>query len=78
MMNFIFDTQNRELEHLLAKTPEERNGITWALRLNHQAFGFAEEGREFDAYGQFRFVEAIIMAIRNGRYEADFGVFWGR
>ena len=76
MSRFVFNTQKRELDHLLARTPEERNGITWALRLNHQALGFAAERRNLEAQLQFMFVQTVVAALRNGRYEADYGVFW--
>ena len=76
MTKLIFDVQKAELENLQARSPEERNGVAWALRLNRQALEFATEGREFDAYGQFMFVEAIMTAIRNGRHKAEFGLFW--
>lgn len=72
MQNLNFDNQKSELENLQARSPEERKGIAWALRLNRQALRFAAEGREFDAYGQFMFVGAVMMAIRDGRYESDF------
>lgn len=72
MLNFIFDTQKAELKHLHAKSPAEQNGIAWALRLNRQALEFAVDGRNLEAHVQFRFVEAVMTAIRNGRYESGF------
>ena len=76
MLKLVFDTQKMELENLHAKSPEERKGIAWAFRLNRQALEFATEGRNIEAHIQFMFVEAIMTAIRNGRYDADFGAFW--
>ena len=72
MRSLIFDTQKAELENLQAKTPKERKGIAWAVRLNRQTIQFAAEDRNLEAHVQYMFVEAVMTAIRNGRYESDF------
>ena len=64
-----FDTQKRMLENLQAKSPDERDGIKKAVRLNRNGLEFAEQGRELEAQVQFGFVEHVAEAIRNGHYE---------
>ncbi|HXS94139.1 MAG TPA: hypothetical protein VN736_06000 [Candidatus Limnocylindrales bacterium] len=64
--------QKAELKKLHVRSPAERDGFARALRLNCEALGFAAEGRTLEAHVQFMFVEAVLMAMRDGRYESEF------
>jgi hypothetical protein len=73
-----FNTQKTALETLQAESPKHRDAVRKLLPLNREALQFAEEGRDFDARNQFNFVEAVMAAIRDGRYENDFKKLWRR
>ena len=64
-----FDTQKRMLENLQVKSPDERDAIKKAVRLNRKGLEFAEQGRELEAQVQFGFLEHVAEAMRNGHYE---------
>jgi hypothetical protein len=63
-----FDKQKAALESVQAETPEEREAISKAVKLNREALEFEAQGRSLEAVVQFKFVDAVLESLRSGHY----------
>lgn len=66
----LFDEQKTALESLQAGSQEQRDLINDALKLNREALDFANEGRTLEAHVQFKFVDVVLSAIKDGQYDS--------